>query len=126
MASPAKKAKIDSVTVLQRPCPYGAKCYRKNPTHFQEFSHPVNSTDDGSGACSSSLADDNTVPLIDSSSCPPCKYGAKCYRKNLLHFAEYSHPTSTTATDDDNDGDTDPCGSDDDQVCFVHKIVCFD
>ena len=23
---------------------------------------------------------------------PPCKYGAKCYRKNPEHFKEHSHP----------------------------------
>ncbi len=23
-----------------KPCPFGPKCYRKNPQHFQEFSHP--------------------------------------------------------------------------------------
>lgn len=22
------------------PCKYGNKCYRKNPTHFSQFSHP--------------------------------------------------------------------------------------
>ena len=21
-------------------CPYGVKCYRKNPTHFEEYDHP--------------------------------------------------------------------------------------
>ena len=24
----------------QIPCQYGLKCYRKNPSHFEEFSHP--------------------------------------------------------------------------------------
>ena len=28
---------------------------------------------------------------------PPCKYGAKCFRKNAEHLAKYSHPASTAA-----------------------------
>ena len=23
---------------------------------------------------------------------PPCKYSSECYRKNPVHFLEYSHP----------------------------------
>ena len=26
----------------------------------------------------------------------PCKYGAKCYRKNPAHFAQYSHPSAAS------------------------------
>jgi len=26
---------------------------------------------------------------------PPCPYGASCYRKNIIHFAEYSHPVKS-------------------------------
>ncbi|KAF2078222.1 hypothetical protein CYY_000512 [Polysphondylium violaceum] len=33
-----KKKKKDELPV----CPHGASCYRKNPTHFQEYSHPWN------------------------------------------------------------------------------------
>jgi bifunctional polynucleotide phosphatase/kinase len=29
-----------NTTVSLPPCRYGAKCYRKNPQHFKEFSHP--------------------------------------------------------------------------------------
>lgn len=25
------------------PCPYGINCYRRNPTHFKQFSHPPSS-----------------------------------------------------------------------------------
>ena len=28
---------------------------------------------------------------------PPCKYGAKCFRKNAEHLAKYSHPAATAA-----------------------------
>ncbi len=31
-----------------------------------------------------------------SSSLPPCKYGAECYRKNPAHFKEFSHPDPAT------------------------------
>lgn len=30
----------DSAIRKKPPCQYGQKCYRKNPTHFEEFSHP--------------------------------------------------------------------------------------
>jgi len=32
-----KKCKVDENKPL---CQYGSKCYRKNPQHFKEFSHP--------------------------------------------------------------------------------------
>jgi aprataxin and PNK-like factor len=43
--SPAKKAKTESDASAADDshlpvCLYGAKCYRKNPQHFKEFSHP--------------------------------------------------------------------------------------
>ena len=67
-------------------CPYGEKCYRKNPQHFKEYLHPdknkTRTSSDDAPASSSA----NTSDL------PPCKYGVNCYRKNLLHFAEYWHP----------------------------------
>ncbi|KAK7481278.1 hypothetical protein BaRGS_00027538 [Batillaria attramentaria] len=112
MATPAKKAKLDSTstaaaTTSKRPCPYGANCYRKNPAHFQEFSHPK----DGDSATKDSKSD---LSSFDTSTLPVCKFGAKCYRKNLLHFAEYSHPTGTAAADDSG-SDTDVCDSDDDK-----------
>ncbi|CAF1063482.1 unnamed protein product [Didymodactylos carnosus] len=36
-ASPEKKKKTDTSSLPQ--CPYGAKCYRKNPLHFREYLH---------------------------------------------------------------------------------------
>lgn len=30
--------------------------------------------------------------LANKKSLPQCPFGATCYRKNLLHFAEFSHP----------------------------------
>ncbi|XP_067650642.1 uncharacterized protein [Haliotis asinina] len=96
--SAAKKAKTD----LPK-CPYGSRCYRKNPQHFLDFDHPKDGVKD-------------TKPkLPDSTSLPPCQYGAKCYRKNLLHFAEFSHPTSVSAAAvADSGSDTDVVDSDED------------
>ena len=107
MASPAKKAKTSALPV----CPYGARCYRKNPQHLNDFFHP---TSDGTDtAKSKSKTDASAKSSIDDSGLPPCKYGAKCYRKNLLHFAEYSHPTSKKPVDDSG-SDTDPVADSDD------------
>ncbi|CAO2605783.1 Aprataxin and PNK-like factor [Lemmus lemmus] len=68
--------------VRRTSCMYGANCYRRNPLHFQHFSHPgdsdygdVQDTDGGL------VADDR----------PECPYGASCYRKNPQHKMEYRH-----------------------------------
>ncbi|XP_067031216.1 aprataxin and PNK-like factor [Acropora muricata] len=68
-------------------CPYGSKCYRKNPTHFEEYSH--NEEDDetdhnDSGDRSDGAADDR----------PDCPYGTSCYRKNPQHKRDYRHTKS--------------------------------
>ncbi|CAF2070307.1 unnamed protein product [Rotaria magnacalcarata] len=76
---PIKKPKLDDLPQ----CPYGSKCYRKNPAHLNEFSHsnftPVSDTP--------KVIKTDTVNTL-----PVCPFGATCYRKNLLHFAQYSHP----------------------------------
>lgn len=115
MATPAKKAKTDPTPTDQRPCPYGSRCYRKNPKHFEEYSHPDGDSTDTTTSTSTDHA------FFDSTGLPPCKYGAKCYRKNLLHFAEFSHPTQGPTTDpsfpaDDSEGDTEVYDSDDEDV----------
>uniref|UniRef100_A0A096M440 PBZ-type domain-containing protein n=1 Tax=Poecilia formosa TaxID=48698 RepID=A0A096M440_POEFO len=56
-------------------CPYGKDCYRKNPLHFQESSHP--------GDADYEEEDDER---------PECPYGAACYRKNLVHRKQFRHP----------------------------------
>ncbi|XP_072783730.1 aprataxin and PNK-like factor [Taeniopygia guttata] len=63
------------------PCKYGSSCYRKNPIHFQQFSHPG---DD----------DYHQVEVVaqgDNDSRPECPYGTACYRKNPQHKVEYKH-----------------------------------
>ncbi|NXO28992.1 APLF factor, partial [Cisticola juncidis] len=62
------------------PCMYGSGCYRRNPVHFQQFSHPG---DDDYG--------DVEVAQGDDDSRPECPYGTACYRKNPQHKLEYKH-----------------------------------
>lgn len=90
-------------------CPYGARCYRKNPDHLAEFSHPKKAKGEDSTDSAADSASPSTSK-IDDGGLPPCKYGASCYRKNLMHFAEYSHPTAVTdkvTASDDSGHDTD-------------------
>ena len=56
-------------------CPYGSRCYRKNPVHFQEYTHEEES--------------DNIEEEQDD--LPECPYGEYCYRKNPRHRREYKH-----------------------------------
>lgn len=70
------------------PCPYGKDCYRKNPLHFQESSHPGDS-------------DYEEEEEQEDEDLPECPYGTDCYRKNPLHRKEYKHtqkPASMTRT----------------------------
>ncbi|WAQ94552.1 APLF-like protein [Mya arenaria] len=107
-------------------CPYGARCYRKNPQHFIDFFHPkkAKTSDTESNSDSGTDATDgpstssvSKLPTTDDSSLPPCKYGAKCYRKNLMHFAEFSHPTTVVASvqKSDSGSDTDEISDEDDK-----------
>lgn len=124
MASPAKKSKTDSSLPV---CPYGSRCYRKNTQHFKEFDHtdPATAGTSKSSDTSASLSD--STASIDTSNLPVCKYGASCYRKNLLHFAEYSHPTAVTkkatAVDSDSGNDTDVISEDEDDKVYVISHV---
>ncbi|KFV87501.1 Aprataxin and PNK-like factor, partial [Struthio camelus australis] len=63
------------------PCMYGTGCYRKNPVHFQQFSHPID--DD--------YHETDVVTQPDSDDRPECPYGTTCYRKNPQHKLEYKH-----------------------------------
>ncbi|NXJ30912.1 APLF factor, partial [Dicrurus megarhynchus] len=81
------------------PCMYGSGCYRKNPIHFQQFSHP---TDDD-------YHDMEMVAQDDNDNRPECPYGTACYRKNPQHKLEYKHsaPPGKRAVEKDgvNDGE---------------------
>ncbi|XP_031459158.1 aprataxin and PNK-like factor isoform X2 [Phasianus colchicus] len=63
------------------PCMYGAGCYRRNPIHFQQFSHP---NDDD-------YYETHSVTQDDNDNRPECPYGTACYRKNPQHKLEYKH-----------------------------------
>ncbi|XP_069090181.1 aprataxin and PNK-like factor isoform X3 [Pleurodeles waltl] len=63
------------------PCVYGQQCYRKNPVHFQQFSHPGDSDFD----------DTSKESQEDNDERPECPYGTDCYRKNPQHKLEYKH-----------------------------------
>ncbi|XP_066139962.1 aprataxin and PNK-like factor [Euwallacea fornicatus] len=56
-------------------CWYGHRCFRKNPSHQDTFSHP------GDQDYVSDPEDDR----------PDCPYGIACYRKNSDHRKEYKH-----------------------------------
>uniref|UniRef100_A0A8C5FZA4 PBZ-type domain-containing protein n=1 Tax=Gouania willdenowi TaxID=441366 RepID=A0A8C5FZA4_GOUWI len=45
-------------------CQYGTNCYRKNPVHFQDFSHPGDSD-------------------FEEEEQPQCPYGLQCYRSEV-------------------------------------------
>ncbi|KAF5917966.1 hypothetical protein HPG69_019772, partial [Diceros bicornis minor] len=55
--------------VKRTSCMYGANCYRKNPVHFQHFSHPGDSDYGGVQVMCQDEADDR----------PECPYGTSCY-----------------------------------------------
>ncbi|XP_077342065.1 aprataxin and PNK-like factor isoform X2 [Lithobates pipiens] len=87
-------------------CMYAERCYRKNPVHFQEFSHPGDSDYRGS------QQDDYDDRL-------ECPYGTDCYRKNPQHKLEYKHTkppgrrlrkrtTKKAKKNDDSDDDGEP------------------
>ncbi|XP_072437633.1 aprataxin and PNK-like factor [Chiloscyllium punctatum] len=61
------------------PCMYGSNCYRKNPLHFQELSHPG---DPDYEELAGEEEDDDK---------PECPFGTACYRKNPQHKKEYKH-----------------------------------
>ncbi|XP_051868908.1 aprataxin and PNK-like factor isoform X2 [Pristis pectinata] len=91
-ASQAKEQK-------KRACVYGSNCYRKNPVHFQEFSHPGDP--------------DYEDPLVgeeDGDNKPECPFGTACYRKNPQHKKEYKHtqPPGKSALDNESDDDGEP------------------
>ena len=58
-------------------CQFGGKCYRKNPQHKADFSHPGDSDFE-----EQSDADDDK---------PECEYGTDCYRKNPQHRKDFKH-----------------------------------
>ncbi|KAK5616453.1 hypothetical protein CRENBAI_011213 [Crenichthys baileyi] len=104
---------------VRTPCPYGKDCYRKNPLHFNECSHPGDS--------------DYEEEEEEEEDRPECPYGTDCYRKNPLHRKEFKHtkkparsarsmakntPDEDVSDDDDSfiNDDSDDLGNDSDYV----------
>uniref|UniRef100_V9KJS4 Aprataxin and PNK-like factor-like protein n=1 Tax=Callorhinchus milii TaxID=7868 RepID=V9KJS4_CALMI len=68
---------IEQKQSKKTPCMYGNNCYRKNPVHFQNFSHP------GDADYEDSVDGDDDRP--------ECPFGTACYRKNPEHKKDYKH-----------------------------------
>lgn len=69
-------------TVKRSACSYGASCYRKNPAHRTEQSHPGDSDYEDEKSKTSDTKDDDK---------PVCPYGKTCYRQNPQHKQDYKH-----------------------------------
>ncbi|NXU50401.1 APLF factor, partial [Turnix velox] len=82
------------------PCMYGAGCYRKNPVHFQQFSHP---NDDD-------YHETEIIAQGNNDNRPECPYGTACYRKNPQHKLEYKHsaPSGRRTVEKDGANDAQP------------------
>ncbi|KAI4496974.1 hypothetical protein M0802_007922 [Mischocyttarus mexicanus] len=65
----------EQVQIKRNKCAYKDKCYRKNPHHKVQFSHPG----------------DPDFEEVDER--PQCPYGIKCYRTNPQHKTEFQHST---------------------------------
>lgn len=62
---------------------YGERCYRRNPAHRTEYSHP------GDDDYKPELPGEDVQPEEDSR--PECQYGTACYRRNPKHKQEFKH-----------------------------------
>ncbi|CBY36119.1 unnamed protein product [Oikopleura dioica] len=74
----------------RRPCEYGGGCYRQNPTHKIEFSHP------GDDDWWDPLNQDNTATDFEDQR-PECQYGILCYQNSEVHRRKYQHSTAGSA-----------------------------
>ncbi|XP_064647654.1 uncharacterized protein LOC135500253 [Lineus longissimus] len=128
--SPAKKQKKNAANTAthdapsSKPaCKYGSNCFRKNPQHLKDFDHPKSSKTDDKKTSTATPSTSQTASASLSASAvataasklPPCKYGAHCYRKNLLHFTQFSHPSAQASEDKEDSDATDMYDSSDDE-----------
>ena len=65
-------------------CKYGESCYRTNPVHKTEYSHPG----DDDYTESQEEEEENIVPDDEK---PECQYGTSCYRQNPQHKRDFKH-----------------------------------
>jgi len=67
-------------------CQFGASCYRKNPSHRAEQSHPGDSDcEDSKQSNDIDINDDNDDNK------PDCPFGKACYRQNPQHKRDFKH-----------------------------------
>lgn len=84
MINKIKKINLVKSSGKRRPvCPFGASCYRKNPVHRAEHSHPGDS--DYEDSKQSNDMDDNDDDK------PECPFGKSCYRQNPQHKRDFKH-----------------------------------
>ncbi|XP_067682017.1 aprataxin and PNK-like factor isoform X2 [Haliotis asinina] len=70
--TPAKKR--GAVTKKRPGCQYGKKCYRKNPAHFKDVSHP------GDSSYNEASDEEDDEEVDGDNDKPDCQYGTDCYR----------------------------------------------
>eukprot|EP00794_Sanderia_malayensis_P012150 gene12150-13403_t len=58
-------------------CFYGSFCFRRDSNHLRKYKHKQRKLGP------------------DEANLPPCKNGANCFDRNLLHFALFYHPTKS-------------------------------
>lgn len=66
-------------------CKYGAGCYRRNPAHKAEFSHP------GDDDYNITPQGDEGEVTPENDDRPECQYGTSCYRQNPQHKRDFKH-----------------------------------
>ncbi|XP_018313922.1 aprataxin and PNK-like factor isoform X2 [Mycetomoellerius zeteki] len=77
VAMPQDQASASNLNRVPREkCTYGARCYRKNPNHKNNYSHP----------------NDSDYDEVDNRE--ECPYGVKCYRKNPQHKTQFRHTSA--------------------------------
>ncbi|CAB3374509.1 Hypothetical predicted protein [Cloeon dipterum] len=72
--------------VVRAACAYGASCYRRNPQHKADFSHPGDPDYAAPGPSQGGPK-------------PHCQYGTSCYRKNPQHKIDFDHSMPPTSPD---------------------------
>ncbi|KAL5284412.1 hypothetical protein ACFFRR_006606 [Megaselia abdita] len=77
---PSTVVKQEASSSTRDSCKYGVKCYRRgNPSHNREMAHPGDS-------------DYRRPDFPDPpKGTPPCPFGMNCYRRNPVHFQQFSH-----------------------------------
>ena len=54
---------------------------------------------------------------------PVCKHGVECTETDLIHFAEFWHPTKTDDVDQNNNSEDENC---EENECEVVELPCFE